>query len=120
MKTVDQNHNIRSAKRGKNERIGIHGWHLYYAGYSESFVEDIIKYMGVNEESIILDPWMGSGTTAVVCQKLGIQSFGNELNPAMVTFGRAKSAKLLDSDLPALVNHIISYTQSNTIHPVLD
>ncbi|MNB87037.1 DNA methylase [compost metagenome] len=98
---------IRSAKRGKNERSGVHKWHPYYAGYSEVFVEDMLEYLGADANSIVLDPWMGSGTTALVCQKLGITSLGNEINPVMVLFSRAKTAKLLDFDMEGYTNRII-------------
>lgn len=90
-----RNLNIASAKRSKNERSGIHKWHPYYAGFSESFVSDVLDFFGAEPGSLVLDPWMGSGTTAVVCQKKGIQCYGIEINPIMVDFAKAKCAKLL-------------------------
>jgi len=91
--------NIRSAKRGKNERNGIHNWHPYYASYAENFVEDMLDFLGANESSIVLDPWMGSGTTALVCQKRGIQSLGIDINPVLVIFSKAKTRQLIDLNL---------------------
>lgn len=113
MKTESKN--IRSAKRKKNERVGIHSWHPYYAGYSEIFVDDMLNYFGASKDSIVLDPWMGSGTTALVCQRRGIQSLGNELNPVMVIFSRAKTAKLLKLDLVQITNLILDYVDLQTI-----
>lgn len=98
--------NIRSAKRGKNERNGIHNWHPYYASYSEYFVEDMLDYLGANESSIVLDPWMGSGTTALVCQKRGIKSFGIDINPVMVIFSKAKTRNLIELNLDSIGNAI--------------
>lgn len=91
--------NIRSAKRGKNERNGVHNWHPYYASYSENFVEDMLDYLGADESSIVLDPWMGSGTTALVCQKRGIKSLGIDINPVMVIFSKAKTRQLMELNL---------------------
>ncbi|MEK3827168.1 DNA methyltransferase [Paenibacillus sp. FSL K6-1558] len=110
--------NIRSAKRQKNEREGVHSWHPYYAGYSEAFVEDMLNYLGVNSESVVLDPWMGSGTTALVCQKKGIQCLGNEINPVMVFFSKAKSAKLLDYNLLEYAEMIINNVDFNDLFSV--
>ncbi|MEC1645122.1 DNA methyltransferase [Bacillus halotolerans] len=100
--------NIRSAKRGKNERQGIHNWHPYYAGYSENFVEDILDYMHVNEDSVVLDPWMGSGTTGLVCQRRGIKTLGVELNPVMVLFSQAKTKSLLEYDMQNIILDVIN------------
>lgn len=55
----------------------------YYAGFSESFIIDILdKYKKPN--SRILDPWNGSGTTTKVCAYNGIASVGIDINPAMI------------------------------------
>lgn len=109
---------IRSAKRGKNERKGVHSWHPYYAAYSEAFVEDILNYFDATSESIILDPWMGSGTTALVCQKKGIQSLGNELNPIMVLFSKAKTAELLKYDLLDYTENIINHIEYDDLFSI--
>ena len=48
------------------------------AQYPERLVERIIL-AGSNEGDIILDPFMGSGTTAVVAKKLGRNYIGYEI-----------------------------------------
>lgn len=85
---------ILSAKRGKNERVGIHAWHPYYAGYAEAFVSSGIEYLGLPSDSIILDPWNGSGTTGLVASRLGLGSLGCEVNPVMNIFACAKRGML--------------------------
>lgn len=85
---------IISAKRTHNERKGIHAWHPYYAGYSEGFVESIIQSYGI-EESLVLDPWAGSGTTNLVCERWDINSIGLDINPVMVFFASAKQGVVL-------------------------
>ncbi len=49
------------------------------AQYPEELIERIIK-VGTNEGDIVLDPFMGSGTTAVVAKKLSRQFIGYEIN----------------------------------------
>lgn len=104
--------NIRSAKRSKNEKIGLHNWHSYYAGYSEAVVEDIIKYFNINKNDIVLDPWIGSGTTAIMCQKKGIRVIGRDINPVMVKFANAKVSKLIDYNLNKYTKDILDYSNS--------
>ena len=48
------------------------------AQYPEELIERIIK-VGTNPGDLVLDPFMGSGTTAVVAKKLGRQYVGYEL-----------------------------------------
>lgn len=98
---------IRSAKRGKNERSGVHSWHPYYAGYSENFVNDILTYLDVDQDAIVLDPWVGSGTTTLVSQNRGLKSIGVEINPAMVIFSQAKTASLLNYNIRDLSKEIL-------------
>lgn len=60
-----------------NMRLPIHRWFKYSAGFSAEWVKNVIKEYGKNN-SFILDPFAGSGTTNVVANELGIQSLGYE------------------------------------------
>lgn len=51
----------------------------HFATYPEKLIVDCIK-AGCPEKGIVLDPFMGSGTTAIVAGKLGRQYIGYELN----------------------------------------
>lgn len=86
-----------SAKRKRNERSGVHAWHPYYAGYAESFVDSAIDYLDLNGDSLVLDPWTGSGTTQLVCAKRGIRAIGFDVNPVMINFTNAKTGPVLSS-----------------------
>ena len=52
----------------------------HFAVYPEKLVERMMK-AGCPKDGIVLDPFMGSGTTAVVAKKLGRNFTGFELNP---------------------------------------
>lgn len=52
---------------------------IHPAQYPEELIERIIK-TGTNEGDVVLDPFMGSGTTAVVAKKLNRHYFGYETN----------------------------------------
>ncbi|WP_017756784.1 DNA methyltransferase [Calidifontibacillus oryziterrae] len=86
MKKVD----LRNPKRNFNLKTGRASWYDYYAGYSTQFVEDIIKYINPVKNSIIFDPWNGSGTTTHIASKLGYKSIGYDINPVMIIVAKAK------------------------------
>ncbi len=52
----------------------------HFAVYPEALVEPCIK-AGCPISETVLDPFMGSGTTALVARRLGRRSIGIELNP---------------------------------------
>lgn len=53
---------------------------MHFAVFPEKLIVDCIK-AGCPEHGIVLDPFMGSGTTAVVAKKLNRHYLGSELNP---------------------------------------
>lgn len=87
-----------SAKRTKNERVGVHAWHPYYAGYAESFVESSINYLKLKKTDVVLDPWSGSGTTALVANRKFIKTLGFDVNPVMNIFSNAKTGVILEHE----------------------
>lgn len=93
------NSNLACAKRTAVERRGIHAWHPYYAGYSEAFVESALGYLGATRKSRVLDPWGGSGTTAIVSARNGINCLTVDINPVMATFAAAKSKEILENEI---------------------
>jgi DNA modification methylase len=52
----------------------------HFATWPEALVERILK-AGCPQNGVVLDPFMGSGTTALVARRLGRRSIGIELNP---------------------------------------
>jgi DNA modification methylase len=53
------------------------------AQYPEELIERIIK-TGTNQGDLVLDPFMGSGTTAVVAKKLGRKYVGYEIEQEFI------------------------------------
>jgi site-specific DNA-methyltransferase (adenine-specific) len=43
-----------------------------------------IRDHGLEKTKLVLDPFMGKGTTAVVCKRLGIDFIGFEIDPSYV------------------------------------
>jgi DNA modification methylase len=72
----------------------------HFATWPEALVERIIK-AGCPEGGTVLDPFMGSGTTALVARRLGRKSVGIELNAeyAKLAAKRLQQLSLLAEDV---------------------
>lgn len=71
--------NVWDIKRERNN--------LIKAGFPQELVKKILKNF-VKDGSIVFDPYMGSGTTGIVCKELGYDFIGVELDKEM--FDKAK------------------------------
>lgn len=68
----------------------LHGWLKYKEGFSANLVNTFLKDYGIIAGSNVLDPFMGSGTTALVCQMNGINSVGYDIMPISTVAIEAK------------------------------
>lgn len=66
----------------------------HFAAFPEKLIMDCIK-AGCPEGGIVLDPFMGSGTTAIVARKLNRNYIGFELNPNYVSIAENRLEKEL-------------------------
>jgi len=63
----------------------------HFAVFPEALIEPCVK-AGCPPGGVVLDPFMGSGTTAVVCRRLGRHFLGFELIPEYVELARRRLA----------------------------
>jgi DNA modification methylase len=68
-----------------NERLPVHRWWPYVQGFSAAFVTQTCRRYGVGKESLVLDPFCGSGTVPVAARLLGAKAIGVDMMP-IVTF----------------------------------
>ncbi len=71
-------------------RSPIHRWFAYPAGYSYKMIEAKIAEYDLGRESVIIDPFLGSGTTALVAMNRGINSIGIEAHAFVADIARTK------------------------------
>ena len=64
----------------------------HFATFPPKLVEPCI-IAGSHFDEVVLDPFMGSGTVAIVAEKLWRRSIGIELNPEYVEMARARIAR---------------------------
>lgn len=82
----------------------LHDWFPYLEGYSPDFVGSIINEYASHAKTI-LDPFCGSGTTALVTALTGRQGLYTEVNPVCQFVIAAKASAL---SIPARKRHRLS------------
>ncbi len=72
----------------------IEGIHPYPAKFVAELPGALLDILPVPAGSLVLDPFCGSGTTLVECQRRGLSSVGIDLNPIASLMTRVKTAPL--------------------------
>ncbi len=91
----------KSAKKDLRERGNV--WFIPYKTIQESrphptvFPEKLpelcIKLHGFNKKTVVLDPFMGIGNTALACSKLGIDFIGFDIDPSYIEIANERLAQ---------------------------
>lgn len=58
----------------------FHDWYRFVLSYPPHLVRDYVDRFGMDEDSLVLDPFCGTGTTPVECRKIGVRGLGIEAN----------------------------------------
>lgn len=75
-----------------NVDLPRHRWYRFKEGFSAGLVQSYVKdYMSDNRCGRLLDPFLGSGTTALEGAKLGHDVHGIEVNPFMAFMAKVKT-----------------------------
>lgn len=90
MDSLDIFHNPKRIPSDPFTKKSKSSWYDYYAGYSPDFVQDVLTYLILDHNAVILDPWNGSGTTTQVAEDLGYFAVGYDINPVMVIVAKAR------------------------------
>lgn len=68
-------------------------WYRYKEGFSIDLVKNLIDEYNQNNDGIILDPFMGSGSTLLSARKMGLSGIGFEVNPFSFFLAKMKLMK---------------------------
>ncbi len=71
-------------------RYGSHGIHEYRGKFFPQLVRSLLNIAGVNQQSIVIDPLCGSGTTLAEAVLLGCRTVGLDINPLSVLMSQVK------------------------------
>ena len=74
---------------------GIEGLHPYPAKFVAELPRALLSILPAPAGTAVLDPFCGSGTTLVECQRRGIPSYGIDLNPIACLMARVKTTPLI-------------------------
>ena len=80
----------------RDRQNGVHFFHHYTAKFIPQIPEKFIRKYGSGND-IILDPFMGSGTTLIVAKLLQKPSIGIDTNPLAVKIVKAKTLEITSS-----------------------
>jgi SAM-dependent methyltransferase len=98
----DNRDTFRDPAFSENKRLPVHRWVPWIAGYSATFVDDVISaYLPAGKTALVLDPFCGVGTTLLQAVLHGHHAVGCDINPYAVLATRAKLSALT-LDLAAL------------------
>ncbi|MEW6230554.1 MAG: SAM-dependent methyltransferase, partial [Bacillota bacterium] len=80
-----------------NQSRGRHGWLRLTPAYSIHLVQALVA--GLSEDEVVLDPFCGTGTTALVCAQHNIGCDTVDVNPFLVWLTTAKCAPYSQADI---------------------
>ena len=78
-------------KNLNNEKEIFHRWSNYLQDFPPTLVWEKLKEFKINQGSIVLDPFAGSGTTMITSKMLGINSIGIDVNPVATFLTKSKT-----------------------------
>jgi len=84
---LEQNY---SATFADNMSLPIHKWYRYTAGFSASWVNELIRKERKNGRTRIIDPFAGSGTVLLESEFAEVESYGIEAHPYVYRIAKAK------------------------------
>lgn len=87
-----------------NLRETRHGWLRLTPAYSVNLVTELLPKTRVRDERV-LDPFCGTGTTALVCAEHGIAAETTDINPFLVWLARVKTRRYAAKDVASFVEH---------------
>jgi DNA modification methylase len=68
-----------------------HWFYPYKGKFHPQMIRALLNIIGVRRGETVLDPFIGSGTTSVECQLLGINSIGFDISPLCVLISKVKT-----------------------------
>lgn len=77
-----------------------YGWLRLTPAYSVHLVSELLDELSL-DDGVVLDPFCGTGTTALVCAERGISCDTTDINPFLLWLTRAKTRSYAEADLDA-------------------
>src|ERR1043165_7231774 len=94
-----------------NRKHTRYGWLRLTSAYSLHLVNELLD-QHTNEESFVLDPFCGTGTTALACAERGLKCVTTDINPFLIWLTKAKTRVYSCHELEAFENTADVVTQA--------
>jgi DNA modification methylase len=111
---LNESHSSLNNKIVEEDRL-VHDWYRFVLSFPPHLVRSYLKEFAVNSESLVLDPFCGTGTTLVECKLNGIPSAGIEANPFPEFASLVKTSWGIDPDRMLKVAHEIAEKTSSIL-----
>lgn len=85
--------------------------HPYPARFIPDIPRELISALGCDKDSVVLDPFCGSGTTLLEAQRAGFEAVGIDLNPIACLISSVKT-QILPNDFLQSANSVCEQAQS--------
>ena len=101
-------------RRSVNQYL-THWIYPYKGKFHPQMIRALLNILNLKEKETVLDPFIGSGTTAVEAQLLGINCVGRDISPLCVLQSKVKteSVQAIDRIKDYVDGATISFKQSN-------
>lgn len=100
---VTDKFNRQSVSYQLSKKDCLHRWLKYREGFSSQLVKMLLDEFNIKKGDTVMDPFMGSGTTALVCCLNGINSIGYDILPMSQLSISAKTS-IYDYNIAELQN----------------
>lgn len=80
-----------TTRRSWDSNYGPHGWHRYIGRFPPHLVRAALNHFGITRDDLVVDPFLGSGTTLVETRLLGLSGLGIEISPLSAMIARTKA-----------------------------
>jgi len=99
----------------KETQDSTHFFHHWTAKFIPQIPRRVIE-MYARPGDVILDPFMGCGTTLVEAARLGYDSWGTDINPLAVKIARAKTASIKDGKAREFISWLDEAAREPELH----
>ncbi len=113
---ITEKFNRQSVSYQLSKKDVLHSWLKYKEGFSADLVNNLLDEMKISEGEIVMDPFMGSGTTALVCQMRGYNSIGYDIMPisSVSINAKANTLKYNLSEIKKMINEFKTLEMPDT------
>lgn len=92
-----------------------YGWLRLTPAYSVHLVADLLDQWAA-PDTLVLDPYCGTGTTALVCAEKGIKCRTTDINPFLIWLATAKTADYSHTDIEDFAGAALRVQEAITAH----